>query len=120
MQYQTEMGLLRAIQLAATKEEARLFRNNVGKLKDERGQWVAYGLCNGSSDLIGWKSILVTPQMVGKRVAIFVANEIKIRNGKLTKEQENFLSVVESAGGIAICSRSVEDTTEGLNVHQQP
>jgi hypothetical protein len=31
----------------------RLWRNNVGALRDERGRLVTYGLCKGSSDLIG-------------------------------------------------------------------
>lgn len=114
MEEQTEAGLMRRIQLEATRLGARLFRNNVGKLKDARGQWVAYGLCVGSSDLIGWKSITITPEMVGKRVAVFAANEVKIKNRKLTKEQETFLSVVRREGGIALCSYSTEDTTEGL------
>jgi hypothetical protein len=106
---------MRRCQVAATKKEARLFRNNVGVLRDAQGQYVAYGLCKGSSDLIGWKSIIISSEMVGKRVAVFTACEVKLENGKLTKEQANFLSVVHREGGIAICARSQEDAVEGLD-----
>lgn len=103
------------IMVAQSQEGARVFRNNVGRFMDAVGRWVRFGLCVGSSDLIGWKSITITQEMVGKKVAVFLATEVKLPNGKLTKQQEQFLSVVRQAGGIAICARSVEQSVEGLN-----
>lgn len=35
----------------------RLFRNNTGAWKDPSGRIVKYGLCKGSSDLIGWTAV---------------------------------------------------------------
>lgn len=83
---------------------ARLFRNNVGTLQDIRGQYVRYGLCIGSADLIGW--------LHGGR---FLAVEVKRPGGKPTKEQAAFLAAVNASGGLGILARSVEDFTRGIS-----
>jgi hypothetical protein len=84
----------------------RLFRNNVGVLKDERGVPVRYGVCNpGGSDLLGWTTKTITPQMVGHKVAVFTAVEVKGPKGHATAEQLNFISRVKQAGGIATVAR---------------
>ena len=98
------------IQLAACAGggPARLWRNNTGALKDARGQLVRYGLCPGSSDLIGFRTITITPEMVGQRVAVFCAVEVKDR-GRPTNQQQAFIRLVEQAGGMAGVARSVPD-----------
>jgi hypothetical protein len=98
------------IQLAACAGggPARLWRNNTGALKDQRGQLVRYGLCPGSSDLIGYRTITITPDMVGQRLAVFAAVEVKDR-GRATEQQEAFISLVQQAGGLAGVARSVAD-----------
>lgn len=93
----------------------RLWRNNVGQLKNDRGQYVRYGLCEGSSDLIGLTPITVTPEMVGQKMAVFTAIEVKAERGKLSLDQQNFLSVIRGLGGIAFCARSAEEAVECLN-----
>lgn len=109
-----EKPILDAIMLSAPKLGSRLFRNNVGVLQDENGQHVRYGLCTGSSDLIGWKEVTVTPEMVGKKVAVFLAVEVKTGNLKPTKEQTNFIEAVTKAGGIAFVARDSETVTKLL------
>lgn len=104
-----ESGLMRSIQIALSFMGLRLLRNNVGMLEDRNGQKVRYGLCVGSSDLIGWYAVEITPEMVGKKLAVFTAVEVKTPTGRLTKEQVNFLEAVKSAGGIAFVARSVEE-----------
>jgi hypothetical protein len=96
-----------AIRLALGRGAARLFRNNTGALKDAAGRLVRYGLCTGSSDLIGWNTITITPDMVGQQVAVFVAIEVKDR-GRPTPEQLRFIEVVRAAGGRAGVARTVE------------
>jgi hypothetical protein len=80
----------------------RLMRNNVGKLRSPEGRIVEFGLGVGTSDLIGFQAIEITPHMVGKTVAQFVAVECKKPGGRLTEDQANFLKLVESFGGKAI------------------
>lgn len=102
--------ILHASQIGLT-----LFCNNVGMYKDQRGNVIRYGLCNGSSDLIGWTPVTVTPDMVGKKIAVFTAIEVKLnKNGKYkaTDLQKAFISAVKSAGGfagVADCNKDLED-----------
>lgn len=105
----SESSLMRSIQLCLSSLGVRVLRNNVGMLEDKQGTKVRYGLCVGSSDLIGWYPVTITPEMVGKKIAIFTAVEVKTPTGRLTKEQVNFLDAIKSAGGIAFVSRSVEE-----------
>lgn len=103
--------------LAIAKQGVTIFRNNIGVAVFPDGSRVAYGLTPGSSDLIGWKSITVTPEMVGKRLAVFVAVEVKTAKGRLTKEQRNFIDRLRMCGGIAGVAKSPE---EALNVIENP
>ncbi len=68
-----------------------------------------FGLCKGSADLIGYRSIAITPDMVGTTVAVFLSIEVKTATGKLRPEQQQWLDAVQAAGGIAGVARSVED-----------
>ena len=101
------------------RPDVRMFRNNVGTgwqgqvVSKELGAVVIQnarplhaGLCVGSSDLIGWKTVTITPDMVGQQVAVFVAAEVKTATGRLTGEQQNFLNKVRDAGGLAVVIRS--------------
>jgi len=78
-------------------------------LRDHRGVPVRYGLQPGSSDLIGWRTITITPEMVGQRVAVFASIEVKSTTGRIRQEQQQWLDAVQAAGGIAGVARSVED-----------
>jgi hypothetical protein len=86
----------------------RLWRNNTGAIRDARGQLVRFGLCVGSSDLIGFRTLEITPAMVGRRIAQFVALEVKAPNGRTTPEQQAFIQTVSDAGGLAAVVRSPE------------
>ena len=105
-----EQPILKRILLACSRGKTRLWRNNVGQLQDARGQWVRYGVANpGGSDLIGWDSVVITPEMVGRRVAIFTAFEVKSKTGRIRTEQQAFIDNVKRCGGIAGVVRSVEE-----------
>lgn len=93
----------------------RLFRNNTGQFRTEDGRVVRTGLCVGSSDVIGWKVVDITPDMVGQRVAVFVAIECKSATGRASLEQERFIAAVRAAGGIAGVCRSPEDAEKLLH-----
>ncbi len=106
-----ETTLQQQIRLAVgSRCDLRLFRNQVGSLPDPRtGRLVTFGLARGSADLIGWRTVTVTPDMVGQRLAVFTSIEVKTSTGRLRPEQQAWLGVVRSAGGVAGVARSVSD-----------
>ena len=106
-----ETTLQQQIRLAlGTKPQIRLFRNQCGALPDPRtGRLVTFGLARGSADLIGWRTMVITRDMVGQRVAVFTSIEIKTPTGRIRPEQQAWLSCVQGAGGIAGVARSVAD-----------
>lgn len=106
----SETTILQRIRLAASKlPGVRLFRNNVGSLQAKDGRFVQFGLHPGSADLIGWRTVTITPDMVGKQVAVFASVEVKTENGRVKPEQQNWLDQVEKAGGLAVVARSPEE-----------
>ena len=110
----SERTLLRMIlREFGSRPHLRLFRNNVGVAVYPDGSRVAYGLCPGSSDLIGFQTILITPEMIGQSIARFLAIEVKGPNTRSRPEQRNFLRVVSEAGGTAILARSLDDVGKG-------
>jgi hypothetical protein len=106
-----ETDLQQRIRLAlGTHPDARLFRNQVGSLPDPRtGRLVTFGLARGSADLIGWRTVTVTPDMVGQRIAVFTSIEVKTERGRIRPEQHAWLGCVQAAGGIGGVARSVAD-----------
>lgn len=56
----------------------------------------------GQSDLVGWHTITITPDMVGCKVAILTAIECKReKGGRTSADQARFIDRVRDAGGIA-------------------
>lgn len=126
----TELALRRLVQRAVSRLGARMFRVNVGmawvgKIRSKTMNSVILdevrpirtGLVTGNSDLIGWTTVTVTSEMVGKQIAVMSAIELKTGKLKITREQQIFLDAVRRAGGIAIVARSVEDATNGINAY---
>jgi len=105
----TESQIQRDIRIAINQGKTRAWRNNIAKLQ-VRGQWVNYGIPGpGGSDLIGWHSITIRPEDVGRTVAVFLAIECKSATGKPSPQQSNFINFVQESGGIAGIARSVDD-----------
>lgn len=75
-----------------------VWRNNTGALRDARGRPVRFGLCTGSSDIIG-----VTP------TGLFLAVECKAAGDRATDAQLRFIATVQAKGGRAGVARSVAD-----------
>ena len=120
----TEADLQAAIRLdVGALPHARLFRNQVGEawqgqavksppgiLSLQHARRVNFGLAPSSGDLIGWTSVIITPEMVGRLVAVFTSGEVKKPSVKhLPEDQQNWADVVLAAGGRAAMLRSVED-----------
>jgi len=132
-----ESNTMRLIMLTLGKiPGVRIFRNNTGKawigksavmttrkqiwvnpgdVIIEQGRFFHAGLCVGSSDLIGFKSVEVTQEMVGTKVAIFLAPEIKTKTGKISPEQANFQAMINQFGGIAFVATDEIEAVELLN-----
>jgi hypothetical protein len=105
----SEQSIQQHIRIACSTGDTRLWRNNTGTLRDQHGRPVSFGLCKGSADLIGYRSITITPEMVGQQVAVFASIEVKTPTGRIRPEQRAWLETVQAAGGIAGVARSVED-----------
>lgn len=118
-QARSESNVQSRVRLAAPALGMRLWRNNVGVLKDERGVPVRYGLANDtkalndrlkSHDLVGWRRLLISPGMVGSIVAQFVSLECKredwqparptnARDFAHEQAQERWAALVTADGG---------------------
>lgn len=122
-----ESKILKDIHKGYSRGRVRLFRNNVGiGLQGSDVSWtgtaafvknakyIRFGLCVGSSDLIGWQTVTITPDMVGKDIAQFVALEVKDKRGRVTKDQKQWLAIAESMGAKAAVVRSLSDAKEVL------
>ena len=105
----SEQSIQQHIRLTCSTGSTRLFRNNTGTLRDQHGRPVSFGLAKGSADLIGWRTVTITPEMVGTQVAVFTSIEVKTPTGRVKPEQQQWLDAVQAAGGIAGVARSVED-----------
>jgi hypothetical protein len=73
----SEQQIQQHIRIACSTGATRLWRNNTGTLRDQHGRPVSFGLCKGSADLIGYRTITITPEMVGQQVAVFTSIEVK-------------------------------------------
>ena len=121
MTAETETALQNAIRMEAARQGVRLWRNNVGALRDSRGVPVRFGLGNDSaalnarlksSDLIGWRPVMITPDMVGQVVAQFVSREVKAPGWRYTgtpreAAQRAWLDMVTADGGDACFASDV-------------
>jgi hypothetical protein len=95
----------------------RLFRFQCGHFELADGRRITVGV-PGMSDLIGWKSVVLTQDMVGQRVAIYTALEIKTPGHRTNKDrlekQLAFIATVKQHGGLAAMCESVEEAMEVL------
>ena len=112
----SEQELQQRIRLQLGSSPVRLWRNIVGALRDERGRLVTYGLCKGSSDLIGLRQVLIGPEHLGQTLAVFSAIEVKAPKGRLREEQRSFLELVERFGGYSGIATSVEEAARVLRL----
>jgi hypothetical protein len=122
-----EIDIQKQIQLALSPSTTT-FRNNTGMcwageiveraknfLMIRNPRPLHAGLCVGSSDLIGWHTVIVQPEMVGKPIAVFAAIEVKRpKGGRISDDQLNFLHQINRAGGIGTIARSPAEALEGI------
>lgn len=102
-----------AIRISTSRPGVRLFRNNVGMViavdRNGKKRKVTYGLCPGSGDLIGWKEIIITQDMVGQKFARFLSVEVKGKTTPIQDNQTTWKKAVNKAGGIAGIARTADE-----------
>ena len=81
----------------------------IKRLLKAAGWWYFMPVSNGLGkhgipDIIACKPTVITPDMVGQRVGVFVGIECKApgKLGTVTPLQERELKAIEAAGGIAL------------------
>lgn len=85
----------------ALEKRPFLFLNDNGLGYRKNGTPFRYGLQPGSGDMIGWTEIMITPKMVGQKIAVFTSIEIKTKNDRMSDKQKNWFNAVKRSGGIA-------------------
>ena len=96
--------------MSRSRPDVQLWRNNRGEVVLGDGKRLRYGVGpNGAADWIGYVTITVTPDMVGKQVAVFTAVEAK-RPGKGARpDQQEFIERIRAAGGRAGVATSADE-----------
>lgn len=135
----SESKLLRDIRLAiGSRPDCRIFRNNTAQGVVGNVTWVRQpttvtlhpgdaivrrarilhaGLAEGSSDLIGPVSVLVTPSMVGSTVGLFAGLEVKDTDGRASPEQIAWDAMLRRFGARSGIVRSVDEAIAIVEGH---
>ena len=109
-----ETDVTNLTRINASRAGWKLWRNNVGAGKVD-GKFIRWGLCNEtpaanknfkSSDLIGIRPVLITPDMVGQTIGQFVSIETKApgwRYHGTEREvaQKRWIDMILANGGLA-------------------
>ena len=119
----SEHEIQNEIRIAVGKEQsATLFRANVGeawtgtlassnlnRVVIEDARRFRSGLPIGFPDLFGFRTVTVTPEMVGKKLAVFAFLEGKKPGGRTSKAQEKMHAFLHEAGAVGGVARSAEE-----------
>lgn len=118
----TPEGRIQAeIQLALSEAGCTVFRNETagawvgrkvgttskGDIILRNARLIEFGLCKGSSDLVGWTGN-----------GTFLAIEVKTPTGRVEPEQQNFIDNARRAGAVAGVCRSVDDALQLIARHK--
>ena len=97
----SEANILNDCLIALSGAGCKVWRNNTGQLPDRDGRPIKFGLCVGSSDIIG-----MTPS------GAFLAVECKTALGQPTDAQLRFIRAVIAQGGRAGIARNSDDAVK--------
>ena len=110
-----------------TTQAATLFRANVGKawtgnkvvccdnmIMLSCARPFSTGLPIGFPDLFGFRTVEVTPEMVGKKLAVCAFLEVKKPGGRTSRAQEKMHAFLHEAGAVGGIARSAEEAIKLL------
>ncbi len=111
----SESAVQSQVRLEASRKGCRLWRNNVGAGYLADGSFIRWGLCNDSTvlnksfksgDLIGIRSVVITPADIGRTIGQFMSREVKAAGWKLGNSdrelaQVRWAQMVNAMGGDA-------------------
>ena len=98
----SERNIQAMILMALSEAGCLVWRQDTGAYKDPKsGRLIRYGLCKGSSDIIGLCAD-----------GTFLAVEVKTATGRIRPEQLTFIAAVQKAGGRAGVARSVGEALD--------
>lgn len=128
--------IVRKIMLKWTEEKrGRLFKNDNGKAwrgrcTDERmidgrrtvelfgAVLIKYGLCPGSSDLIGWElAEYIDSNYQPVTIPIFCAIEVKTGGDRVKEQQKNWLDTVSRMGGRSYLAKE-DESPDGYRMEE--
>lgn len=115
------------VMINESKNGIKLFRNHRGKAWQgkaifnkrkkiaiiENPRFFEFGLYPGAGDLIGWKEVVITPDMVGKKIAVFTSVEVKSLNDRMSPAQNKWHDIVRQSGGISKIAKEQKDGVIG-------
>jgi hypothetical protein len=130
-----EQNVMHRVMLALSQAGATVFRQNVGQAVVGGVEWIRqrktvtvnpgdavvrgarvfHAGFVGQGDVVGWFPIEITPEMVGRKVAVVLWPEVKKEEGgRRRPEQEKFCDRVVEDGGISGFVRSPEEAVAML------
>ncbi len=112
----SEAPVVKRVLMKASQLGLRLLRNNRGMFKTIDGKRIVRaGLeAEGASDLIGVKTIIITQEMVGKKLGVLMVVEVKKPSWtkpttETEREQENFINQMVDRGAIGFFINNPDD-----------
>jgi hypothetical protein len=95
----------------------RVARNNVGRLQDRNGTWVAYGLGVGSPDIVGIYTTRVTwAREASVMRAIAFGVEVKSATGRVREEQAQWHAAMARRGLPTFVARSADEAVRQVEI----
>lgn len=104
-----ETNIMNRIMLAMSKKGWLVWRNNVGLFKTPDGKRSINIGVKGSPDIMAIKPTVITSDMVGQTVGIFVGVEVKTATGRQSEAQKKWQAVAQSKGIEYVLARSEND-----------
>ncbi len=101
-------------------------RDLIRSLLAEKPRFTPYGLCKGSSDIIGIVRRVIPDDAGGFELresmfcaGVFLALEVKRPGKNPTREQQQFLDIVNRRGGVGRCVHSEDEAKQAIDEARQ-